>query len=510
MSAVMDLSPEMIQGIRVERGRRDLIGFTLYTKPDYLAGWFHHRTAKKLDQFLQDVVDGKSPRLIIEAPPRSGKSELVSVRFPAYTFGKYPDLTFIATSYAAELASAVNRNVQRVIDSQEYEELFPDTQLNGKNIRTVADGSYLRNSDIFEIVNHQGIYKSAGRGGGITGKGGHILLVDDPLKDAEEAHSDTIREGCWEWFTSTLYTRCAPGGGILIIMTRWHSDDLVGKVLDKAKKDGEQWEEFRFPAIAEEDEYDEEGNLLRHEGEALHPERFDLEALMRIKKAVGEKVWASLYQQRPSAAEGNIFKRDNWKKIRAPKLVSTMSWEERKNYFRELGITRIIQRWDTALGGKKKDDYTACVTMGVAQSRYYIINVWQEQLQFPDAKDAVIQLYDRWHPNEVIIEGGGSASGKAIVQVMKRETRIPIKEVPTALDKVLRADLMSPNHESGLVYLFEGEEWVSDFVDHCANFPNTKHDDDVDAFIGALEVVAGSRGPMQISDDFLRRLAVAR
>ena len=502
-----DLELELLaEAAKAERARRGLIWFTTYTKPDYLAGWFHKKLAACLDKFLADVIAGRSPRLIIEAPPRSGKSELVSRRFPAYALGKYPDLSFIATSYASDLASSINRDVQRVLDSEEYKKLFPDTKLWGSNIRTVADGSYLRNSDIFEVVNHAGVYKSAGVGAGVTGRGGHVLIVDDPIKDAAEAHSDTVRNGIWEWFTSTLYTRCAPGGGILVIMTRWHQDDLVGKLLDQAKKDGEQWDEFRFPAVAEEDEYDEDGELLRKKGAALHPERFDEAALERIKKAVGSKVWASLYQQRPSAAEGNIFKRENWKYIRAPKLVSLMSEAERKLYFRELGIEFIIQRWDTALGGKKKDDYTACVTMGVAGSRYYIIDVWQDQLQFPDVTRVVKDLYDRWKPHEVNIEGGGSASGKATVQTLKRETRIPVTESTTSTDKVLRADLMSPNHESGLVYLFEGEQYVADFVDHCANFPNTKHDDDVDAFIGALEKVTDNPGPMVITDDLLRMM----
>jgi predicted phage terminase large subunit-like protein len=486
-----------------ERARRKMLHFTLFTYPGYKAGWFHRRLASRLDQFLADVEAGKSPRLIIEAPPRSGKSELVSRRFPAFALGKNPDLSIIATSYASDLASSMNRDVQRVIDSEEYQELFPETSLNGSNVRTVADGSYLRNSDIFEVVKHKGVYKSAGVGAGITGRGGEILLVDDPLKDAAEAHSQTVRDGILDWFKSTLYTRCAPGGGILIIMTRWHMDDLAGHLLDEAKKDGEHWDEFRFPAIAEEDEYDENGNLLRKKDEALHPERFGVESLARIKRAVGSRVWAALYQQRPSAAEGNIFKRENWKKIRAPTQLTLMTKEERKMYLCELGIERIIQRWDTALGEKKKSDYSACVTLGVAKSRYYVLNVWKAQLPFPDVKDKVKTLFDMWNPVKVVVEGGGSASGKATVQTMKRETRVPLFEVPAVLDKVLRAELMSPNHESGLVWMFENEDWTSDFEDQCANFPAIKHDDDVDAFVGALEEATGTPGPMQITDELL-------
>ena len=509
--ALSDLELEQLAAAALcERARRGLIWFTTYTKPDYLAGWFHHKLAKVLDKFLADVVARKSPRLIIMAPPRHGKTELTSRRFPAYALGKYPDLSFIATSYASDLASSINRDVQRVIDCEEYQKVFPGTTLWGKNIRTVADGSYLRNSDIFEVVNRRGVYKSAGVGAGVTGRGGEILLIDDPVKDAAEAHSQTVRDGIWEWFTSTLYTRCAPGGGILLIMTRWHEDDLAGRLLENMKKGGEHWDTFKFPAIAEQDEYDElTGELHRHKGEALHQERYDIGLLRRIERGtsdtpgVGSRVFASLYQQNPSAAEGNIFKRENWKWVTPMKAVSAMDHAERKQYFYELGIQRVIQRWDTALGEKKQNDFSACVTLGIAKSRYYVIDVWKAQMEFPEVKRQVQVLFDKWKPSKVIVEGGGSASGKAVVQTMKRETRVPIYEAITATDKVLRADTMSPNQESGLVYLFEGEEWSADFIDQCANFPNIKHDDDVDAFVGALEEAVGKGGPLEIPDALL-------
>lgn len=223
----LTISKDVLQeGIRRELARQTLAGFTLYTYPGYQMGWVHEEICQKLDQFLEDVKNKKSPRLMIMAPPRSGKSEIISRRFPAYTFGKYPDMSIIGTSYAADLSSRNNRDVQRVMDSEEYHNVFPNTNLFGKNIRIVGNGAYLRNSDIFEIVGHAGTYRSAGVGGGITGMGGNILIVDDPLKDRAEADSPTIRQKIYDWYTSTLYTRLAPGGGILIIMTRLHTDDL--------------------------------------------------------------------------------------------------------------------------------------------------------------------------------------------------------------------------------------------------------------------------------------------
>ncbi len=494
-----------------EKARRSLIAFTKYTKPSYKVGWFNRLLARELDRFLADVVALKCPRLIIEAPPRHGKSELASRRFPAYALGRYPDMSIIATSYSSDLASAMNRDVQRVIDSFEYHTLFPDTTLWGSNIRTIADGSYLRNSDEFEIVGKQGRYKSAGVGAGVTGRGGHVLIIDDPIKDAADAASDTVRKGIWDWFTSTLYSRQEPGAGILLIMTRWHLDDLAGRLIANMEHGGEQWKIIRFPAIAEEEEYDEDGTLLRHIGEALHRARYDEAALERIKVGtadevgVGSRVWTALYQQRPVAAEGNIFRRENWRFLRPPQPLDAMPYSARMTYLRSLGINVIQQSWDTALGGKKKHDYTACTTLGIAPNRYYVLDVWRGQLAFPDALKQVELLYDQWKPNKVVVEGGGSASGKATVQMLSRSTRIPFKEVPTTTDKVFRADTISPTHEAGLITIIEGGAWQATFIDQCANFPSIKHDDDVDSFIIGMEA-ATKTSRMQISDELLARL----
>ncbi len=496
-------------GVRRELARRSLIDFTLYTKPSYLAGAFHHDLAARLDRFLEACVAGRSPRLMVLAPPRHGKTELTSRRLPAFALGRHPDMNIIATSYAAPLASSINRDVQRIMDEESYAELFPGTRLNGRNVRTVADGSYLRNSDIFEVVGREGLYVSAGVNGGITGRGAHLGIIDDPVKDAAEAHSPTVRDSVHEWYSSTFYTRLAPGGGILLIMTRWHHDDLAGRLLDLMRRgEGEEWEVACYPALAE------KGDALgRAEGEALHPERYPVEALEKIRRGtqgvpgVGGRVWTSLYQQRPTPDEGGIFKRENWKYWKPVRELGLMSLQDRRDYLRGLGVTQVVQRWDTALGAKKKNDLTACATLAIAPSRYYLLDVWQERVEYPDAKRQIQLLYDKWRPNRVNVEGGGSASGKAAVQELKRTTTIPIFEVTTSSDKVLRAQLVGPNQESGLVYLPEGEPWVADFVEKCANFPDVPNDDDVDAFVGALEHATSGPAPIQISDSFLRRTA---
>lgn len=497
-------SKEQLVDALMERARRSFIHYTKFTKPDYRVSRFNLILARKLDQFLKDVIAGKSPRLIIEAPPRHGKSELASRRFPAYSLGKYPDISFIAASWGSDLASKMNRDVQRIIDSHEHAALFPESRLRGS--RGGEDGSYLRNSEEFEIVGHSGTYKSAGVGAGITGRGGHVLVVDDPIKDAAEAHSQTVRDSIWDWFTSTLYTRCEPGGGILVIMTRWHQDDLVGRLQEQMKNGGEKWDLVHFPARAEADEYDEDGTLIRKEGEPLHAGRYDADSLKRIELAVGERVWASLYQQRPAAAEGNIFKRENWEYLRPPRPLEDMSHSERRAYLYSIGVKTVIQGWDTALGGKKKNDYTACTTLGIGVLKYFVMDVWFQRLQFPDALKAVEHLYDKWLPSKVMVEGGGSASGKATVQVLDRSTKMPIFERPTVTDKEFRADAISPTHQAKKIVIIEGGSWVSNFVTQCAGFPAITHDDDVDSFMIAMEEALGGPQVLNITTEYLASL----
>ncbi len=486
--------------------RLRLLPFIKWTKPDYHDGWFHHVVCEKLDKFLQDVIDKKSPRLMLFAPPRHGKSEIVSRRFPAFALGKFPDLAFIATSYSNDLASMMNRDVQKIIDSEEYHDLFPKTTLSGKSVRTVTQqGSYLRNSEIFEVCDHKGIYKSAGVGTGVTGRGGHILMIDDPVKDAQEAYSPTTRQSVWDWYETTLKTRCEPGGGILLIMTRWHEDDLAGRLLRAMAKGGETWDVVKFPAVAEEDED------YRNSGEPLHAERYPIEALNRIRYGSGERdeagtgsrVWASLYQQRPSAAEGTIFRREHWQYFKAPPRELLMAGDDMQRLRTFLQLNDVIQYWDTAAGGKQSNDYSACVTLGISKSRYYVLDLFLEKIEYPEMERAVQTMFDKWHPSKVAIEGGGSSSGKTVIQSLVRKTKIPLFEIVHSTDKVLRANVISPIQEAGLVSLPEGAKWVHDFVESCATFPNTANDDDVDAFMGALETATQKRKPMQISDSFL-------
>ena len=458
--------------MKQELSRRNLSDFTNYTKPDFIEGWFNRIIAKELQQFYFDVMAGKQPRLLIQAPPRSGKSELFSRRFPAWAFGQNPNLQIIAASYSTDLASRMNRDVQRIIDSEEYQGVFPETTLNGKNIATVS-GQSLRNSEIFEIVGHAGAYRSAGVGGGITGMGADIAIIDDPVKDAKEANSQTVRDSVWDWYTSTFYTRLSPKSGILLGMTRWHEDDLAGRLLEEAKKGGDQWRVVSFPAIAEEDEE------YRNEGDALHPERYNIEHLSKIKKAVGTQTWNALYQQRPSSKGGDIIKG---------------AWFKRYSVLPRM--KRVIIAGDTAQKIKQHNDFSVFLAAGLAvDGGVYIFDLIRGKWEAPELEQKLSDVWNKYRSmpvHKVYIED--KSSGTSLIQNIQRKQRIPIEGVQVDTDKYTRVLGVQGYIESGYIYLPNDAEWIEDFIKECEAFTATdshKHDDQVDAMVMAITELMG-------------------
>lgn len=283
--------------LRRRAARRNLIDFTTYTKSDYQVNW-HHRL---LAHYLDLVEVGEITRLMVFMPPQNGKTELVSKRFPAKALGSNPDLRFVVGSYNGDRAIEYNRAAQRIIDSDSYRVLFPDTQLEGCNVRSQS-GRYLRNTDVFEVVDHAGSYRSVGRGQGITGFPADILVIDDPLKGRAEADSPATREECRGWYNDDLHTRLAPGGRIVFCATRWHPEDLPGYLLQRQEDEptADRWTVLRLPAIAEEPFSPGD---KRKPGEPLWPDRYNHEALAAIQ-ATEPRTWGALYQQRPRPEGG--------------------------------------------------------------------------------------------------------------------------------------------------------------------------------------------------------------
>ena len=461
-----------MEEIRAECAKRSLLNFTTYTYPAYEANWHHRALCRYLDRF----AFGDITRLMVFMPPRHGKSELVSRRLPAYIFGRDPDASIIATSYGADLAARMNRDVQRIIDSPSYEVLFPETTLFGQMVRTTAKGSYLRNSDIFEIVGHKGAYTCAGVGGAITGMGCNYGIIDDPYKNRQDAESATVRNTVWDWYTSTFYTRLEKGARVLITLTRWHEDDLAGRLLKLAQSDpmADQWTVITFPAVADDVLCQDDP---RQTGEALWPGKYTELDLQKTKATIGSYEWAALYQQRPSSREGNMLNRAWWQ-----------YYSKRPDKF-----DVVIQSWDMAFKDNTTSDFVVGQVWGRTGADKYLLDQVRDRMDFTTTLRAVRTLSDKWpQATAKLIED--KANGTAVMNTLQRRISGLIAVEPYG-SKEARAAAVSPQIESGNVFLPSPDiaPWISEFIEECAAFPKGINDDQVDAMTQALARLEGAR-----------------
>ncbi|WP_373896371.1 phage terminase large subunit [Virgibacillus sp. CBA3643] len=454
--------------IQTEKARRKLIDFTKYTMPDYDVSWHHENLAEALDRLANKEIK----RLMVFMPPRHGKSELVSRRFPAYILGKNPNAQIISTSYSADLASSMNRDVQRIIESPEYEKLFPNTKIPGVNVQSQTGSTYVRNANNFEVVDYKGTYKSAGVGGGITGRGADYAIIDDPVKNRKDAESPTFRENTFNWFSSTLYTRLEKDACILITLTRWHEDDLAGKLLTQAENDpeAEQWEVIRYPAIYDENIKSKDETDPREAGQPLWEGKFDAKALKTIKSTVGSYEWSALYQQVPTPPSGGIIKRDHF------------------NYYNKAptDFDEILQSWDFTFKDSKGSDYVVGQVWGRKEADKYLLDQVRGQFSFTQSIKSVKSLSAKWPKARAkLIED--KANGPAVISTLKNKISglIPIEPVGS---KEERAHAVSPQFEAGNVYVPDPSiaPWVHDYIEELVSFPNGLNDDQMDGTTQAL------------------------
>jgi len=305
LSASWPLPPHALADLTRYRDRTEMERFVRWTwaqAQPYKWGW-HNRA---LCRYLDAMVAGKIRKLMVFMPPRHGKSELVSRRLPAYWMGRHPDDEVIAVSHTAKLADQMSRDVQRIIDHPRYAYLFPDTRLYAGGGRSATRNAMraVRTQSYFEVVGRRGRYRSAGVGGAIVGMGFRLGVIDDPYKDAEEATSEVIREKVEEWYRSVFATRQAPDAAQLLMLHRWHHDDLAGVLL---REDPDGWEVLSFPAVSGEERHP--ADKRTGPGQALWPEQFDLAFLDAMRKSVGSLWWEALYQQRPLPEGGLLFRR---------------------------------------------------------------------------------------------------------------------------------------------------------------------------------------------------------
>jgi len=404
----------------------------------------HQRIIDKLELLELGLIT----QLMIFMPPRHGKSLLASVIFVAWYLGRHPDREVIFVTYGQSLSDDFGRRVRNMVSNPTHQAIFPECRLakdsnSVQRFSTTAGGSYY----------------AVGRGGPITGRGAHLLLIDDPLKDYEEAHSEGMRQSLHDWYSSVAYTRLYPGASIVLVSTRWHEDDLAGRLL---RQSGEGSRDvIRLPAIAETDE------TFRRAGEALWPTKYSLKALEHIRREIGGANFASLYQQRPAAAEGAVFNRGWWR------------------YYRDLpGCERVVQSWDTAFKAGVQNDYSVCSTWGVMGNGYYLLSLWRGRVDFPELKRLVGSLGREWKANAILVED--AASGQSLIQELQRESALPIIPVKVDRDKVARAQAITPLIEAGRVFLPSSAAWLPEYLDEMASFPTGVHDDAVDSTTQAL------------------------
>jgi predicted phage terminase large subunit-like protein len=439
--------------------------------------WHHAAVCRTLDLFFHtDWLN----RLMIFLPPRAGKSELISRRFPAFILGNNPDAKIISCSYSADLASMFNRDVQRIIDSPEYRRIFPNTKLPDPK-----DKGYVRTSDFFEIVKNKGQYRSAGAGGGITGYGCNYLLIDDIIKNQQEAESKTVLDGILKWYQTTAYTRLEKNGKICLTLTRWSKHDLAGELLAIAESDpsADQWFVLNLPAICESPKHPDDPREI---GDPLWPNKYDAKRLEAIRVSVGPRTWSSLFQQRPTVDGGNLFKTEAWQ-----------FWHKLPEKFEA-----IVQSWDCTFKNKATSDFVAGHVWGKAGANFYLIDRICKRLTFTGTCEAIKHMSAKWpQVRRKLVEA--KANGDAVVDHLRSEVPGLILVEPRG-GKVARANAVAPWQESGNLYLPAPEvaPWVRQFIDTCENFPNVDHDDDVDAMSQAILHLGGD--PSSRLRDLLR------
>ena len=438
----------------------DLIAFCQHMQSDYIVGT-HHRLLANL---LMDIELGNKDRICVNIPPRHGKSQLVSIMFPAWFLGRNPNKKVMMVSHTTDLAVDFGRKVRNLIATDDYKKIFPGVQL---AVDSKSAGRW--------NTNFGGEYYACGIGSSIAGRGADLLLIDDPHSEQDVINGNfSVFEKAYEWFTFGARTRLMPGGRVAIIQTRWHMDDLTGRVTtDMSKNDkADQYEVVEFPAIL--DVVDKKTNEPVQK--PLWPEFFDLEALLRTKASMPVFQWNAQYQQEPTAEEAALVKREWWNR-----------WKEESPPSCEY----IIMSLDAAAETHNRADYTALTTWGVFLNEdvdnYNIIllNSIKRRMEFPELKELAMEEYSAWEPDSFIVEKKNS--GTALYQEMRR-MGLPIQEYTPhrgSGDKLARLNSVSDIVSSGLVWVPE-TRWAEEVIEEIAGFPFMSHDDLVDSTVMAL------------------------
>jgi len=438
----------------------DLIEFCKRMMPDFIVGK-HHRI---LADMLMDIEKGVKDRACVNIPPRHGKSQLVSIFFPAWYLGRNPDKKVMMVSHTTDLAVDFGRKVRNLLGLADYKAIFPSVKL-----ATDSKSAGRWNTSV------GGEYYACGVGSALAGRGAHLLLVDDPHSEQDVINGNfSVFEKAYEWFTFGARTRLMPGGSVAIIQTRWHMDDLTGRVVKDMSQNekSDQYDVVEFPAIVEIEDKSS-GELIE---KPLWPEFFDMAALERTKASMPLFQWNAQYQQQPTAEEAAIVKREWWQ-----------IWEKE----RPPACEYIIMSLDSAAEKHNRADYTALTTWGVFFNEetnahnIILLNSIKDRYEFPELKELAMEEYTLWDPDAFIVEK--KSSGVALYQEMRRMGLIIQEYTPHrgSGDKLARLNSVSDIIASELVWVPQ-TRWAEEVVEEIAGFPFMSNDDLVDSTVMAL------------------------
>ena len=524
----MEMNPKVRREIaRRVLARRSLIEFTKRFLPHYNPGWVHLDIARRLEHFMQEVEQQKAPRLMLLVPPRHGKSELGSVRWPAWCLGHHPEWEFINCGYNLDLPMKFSRKVREMIRDPSFNAVF-----DGCDIDKESQSAEAWNTTA------GGGFTAAGVGGGITGKGAHILGVDDPIKNQQEADSIVTRDSLWDWYWSTAYSRLSPGGGVLLIQTCWSDDDLAGRLQQRmyeaaqdpeAHEDVDNFTVIKYPAEALEWEYhnkvtdvidrfpepldvshidlrtkqrelgvsvpdviDDTYTLLRMPGEALHPERFTEPMIRRLKANQPPRVWSALYQQNPAPDEGIYFKDEYF----MYESVSPGTYRR-----------KVFQAWDFAIGTKQQNDFTVGVTLiQDEQDCLHMVELVRFKGDSFTIVEEILDAAQRWGSDKTAPLSLGFEDGqiwKAIKPLLSKRMRERLmypshQTLQPLTDKLARARPLQGRMQQNRIYFPSEASWLPLVKKELLRFPAGAHDDIVDAMAWAVTLAVGSSPPRGI------------
>lgn len=471
---------ELLKEQVIRQARKDFLTYRKLINPKNKWGWWQEEIARQLQKFYDDMVAGKRPKLVIQAPPQHGKSEQI-IDFISWLAGKEPDLRSIYTSFSERLGVRANLKMQRLMDSAKYKEVFPGTRLAGKE-RTES-GVFLRNREILEYCGQSGYFRNTTVGGSITGEGLDLGVIDDPIKGRKEANSKTVRDNVWDWFTDDFFTRFSEDAALLCILTRWHIDDPIGRLIKKYP----DVKVLSYPAIALEDE------PHRKAGEALFPEHKSLEFLNERKQGMANTSWLSLYQQTPIVIGGEIIKGADFGRYAVAPVIQ----------YRKIFA-------DTAQKTAERNDYSVFECWGLGEDRkLYLLDMIRGKWEAPELRRRAIEFWNKHAAltgqgrlREMLVED--KASGTGLIQDIKRDEKIPIKAIQRSTDKLTRVQDALPYIESGYVMLPAEASFISDFISECEAFTADgahDHDDQIDPMCDAITDMlstAKQRQPMAV------------